>query len=582
MQTHSVDPYTAELYCDMLASFRLTDDTAIADATATATGYNATITQLAQTHDGIDAMSGKWGTFETDGCPLDGSLVAMPDSFTGLQTGMWSNLSDADGVLTGVSLTQTFTADHDSYGFTLAFDDKANWYPKSVTISAYDSADVLMDSKTLDCTSAHQIFDMPITNYRKVVATFATTQKAYQRVRLSDCMFGVIESPDLISAAILYETDPRMKSLPVGELVVTIDNSDEKYNQRSPNSLYSYLQSGQSFYRLEIGLGESRSTIEMVDMGKQFFYTKSAAKNGSMTAEITANDLLYRMDKTTYKKGLSGTDTVANLINAVLTDSGVGLISNIPAAIGARVIGKNIPLVNHREAIRMIAQAARCVAFVGRDGYLKLVDISVGTSTDNLDGTNMLEWPDIAVSDAVNVVNVAVYSFYTRLATDFIMYSGTATISGTQTIWVEYSEGGTSPETVVTGGTLVSAAYYYYGAYLTITASGDVTIEITGDYEVKESSYTYSATSVTGDETEQSLSIDNQLIVSTEIAAAVATYQLGLSRLKYPVTEMGNPARELADTTTIVDAYGGTGDAVVTKQKYTYDGGLQCEMEAVG
>ncbi|MEA4919388.1 MAG: hypothetical protein VB078_00470 [Clostridiaceae bacterium] len=578
----AVNPYAAELYCNMIASFRLADTTAAADATVTATGYDTDISQLSQTHDGIETMSAKWATLENGGWPLDGTCDIMPDSLTGVQTGFWSNLSDADGNLSGVALTYTFAANHSSYGFTMAFDDKTNWYPKSITVAAYNSTNTLLDSKTFDCASPQQAVIMPVTNYRKVIVTFSSTQLPYQRVHLSACIFGVVEAPGLMKASILYETDPRMKALPTGELSITIDNTDGKYNQRSPNSLYAYLQEGQPFDNLKIGLGPSRAGIEYTDMGKQFYFTKSAAKDSSMTADITANDMIYKMGKTTYRKGINGTDTVSNLVSAVLLDSGTGLTANIPTAIGARVIGSNIPLVTHREAIRLIAQAARCSAFINRAGELELAEIAAGTPSDTLDGSNMLDWPDIQVDDAVNTVNVTVYSYYRKLAVDDVsMYEGTATISGTQTIWIEYSSSATSPSTTVTGGTLVSTVYYYYGAYLTITASGEVTIKITGADELTSSHYEYSANNITGSEAAQTLKIDNALIVSTDIASAVATYQLGLSRVTYPVTEMGNPSRELIDTATITDAYGGTGNAVITKQKYSYDGGLKCELEAV-
>ncbi len=583
MQTHTVNPYAAELYCKMLLSFRLVDNTAAADATTTATGYNTSISQLAQTHDNVEAMSAKWATLETKGWPLDGTCDIMPDSVSGYQTGLWSNASNASGALSGVTATVTFTVDHDSYGFTLAFDDKADWYPKSVTLAAYNSSNTLIDSETFDCVSARQVLIMPVENYRKIIITFNTTQEPYQRVHMAECVFGVIELPELIKTTVLYETDPRMQKLPCGELVATIENSDGRYNQRSPNSLYAYLQQGQPFNELKTGLGESQADIEYVNMGTQFYYTKSAAKDGSMTADITANDLFYRMDKTIYRKGTNSTDTVTNLIAAVLADSGTGLTASIPSAIGSRVIGSCIPLVSHREAIRLIAQAARCSAFINRNNQLQLAVVAVGTSLDALDGSNMLDWPDVEVDDAVNTVNVSISSTYTKFSASAVKaYSGTVTISGTQTIWCEYSTRVISPSATVTGGTLNSATYYMYGAFLTITASGSVTISIAGSDEQDTSESTYSANNITGSEIAQSLDIKNSLITSTAMAAAVATYQLGLSRLTYPVSEIGNPSRELIDTATITDAYGGTGNAVITKEKFTFDGGLVCEMEAVG
>ncbi|MFA6717902.1 MAG: hypothetical protein WCS15_02360, partial [Prevotella sp.] len=125
MLAHSVDPYASVLHCDFRSSFQLVDKTAAADTTATATNYDTDITQLAQTHDGVEGMSQKLATLETNGWPLDGTCEIMPDSVAGIQTGFWSALSGADCTFaTPPTMTFPFTADHDSYGFTLLFDDK--------------------------------------------------------------------------------------------------------------------------------------------------------------------------------------------------------------------------------------------------------------------------------------------------------------------------------------------------------------------------------------------------------------------------------------------------------------------------
>ena len=586
MLQHTVDPYAAALYCDFRSTFRLVDKTAAADATPSATNYNTNVSQLAQTHDGVEYSTAKYATLEAGGWSLDGSCKIMPDSVSGVQTGLWTGLSGADGIFaTPPTLTFQFTSNHSSYGFTLLFDDKANWYPKSITLAAYNSTNALLGSKTIACTSVRQIVDLSVTNYRKIVLTFNSTQAPFQRVRLTEAIFGIVEYHDksnMPEATISYEIDPRMKEFPCGEMVQVIDNSDGRYNMQSPNSLYAYLQKGQPFNSNEIGLGLSADSLEYVNMGAQFYFAQAKASNDSMAAEITAYDLIYQLDKTKYRKGVwtgtYGTDTVSNLINAVLSDSGVGLQTNIPADIGARVIGSIIPIVSHREAIRMICEAARCVAFIGRSGALQLATIVAGTPVDTLNGDNMTDWPEISVDDAVNTVEVDVYN-YNSDATDETLYNATMTINGTQDIWVEFDPT-LNPSASISGGTLNSATYYFRAAKLNITANGAVTIAVTGR-KASASKSVYSANNITGDEAIQSYSIENELVLSNAVAAAIATYQLGLSRITCPFTDMGNPARELTDTVSISDAFGESSSAVVTKEKYTFDGGLACEVEAV-
>ena len=118
-------PYADARKCDIRVSFRLIDNDAYSDATATAAQYNTDISQLSQTHDLTEGMSAKYATLETYGWPLDGSCAIMPDSVSGIQTGLWSVASGADGTFTtNPSLTFSFTEDHSSVGFTVIFDDK--------------------------------------------------------------------------------------------------------------------------------------------------------------------------------------------------------------------------------------------------------------------------------------------------------------------------------------------------------------------------------------------------------------------------------------------------------------------------
>jgi len=191
-----------------------------------------------------------------------------------------------------------------------------------------------------------------------------------------------------------------------------------------------------------------------------------------------------------------------------------------------------------------------------------------------------------AVSDTYSAytVYVSVYSFAIKLSLDVVTaYQGTATINGTESIWITYSTSVTNPSATVTNGTLNSAAsaYYYYGALLNITASGSVTIKITGEYELSSSSYDYTATNITSTETEQAAKVANQLIVSTETAAAVAALVLAQSRYTYSISERGDPARELMDTATVQDAYGVNGTGIIISEQFTYKGALSCATKAV-
>lgn len=575
-------PFADARFCNMRVSFRLIDNTAQADATPTATNYNTDLSQLAQTIDLTEKASKKWATLETNGWPLDGSCYILPDSITGQQTGWWSGISGADGnFATPPTLIFNFASAHSSVGFTVFFDDKANQYPKSMTITAYNASNAVISTQTVTCTGVKQVVEMPVANYRKVILSFGGTQEPYQSVRVSEVVFGIVKEfskDNMTQGEVLYEVNPTSEALPTGQLTLNIDNSEKDYNMLSPNSLFSYLQQSQPL-DVELGIGTSKGSIEYVNAGR-FYYAKSEAEDNSMTATITAYDRIYQLDKGTYRKGTNSTASVTTLINAVLTDANIGLTASIPTAIASRVIGSCIPLVSHREAIRMICQAARCVAYINRDNVLVLADLAVGTSVDALDGNNMVSYPQISVSDRVNTANVSIFTVNNASASTENIYKAVMAISGTVNVWVEFTDAASSPSAAVSGGTLNSATYYLYGALLNITASGDVTITVTG-YKMSAFESVYTATNIQSSETVQALKIQNKLITTSAIASAVASWALAFSRVTYNINERGNPARELLDTSTISDTYGVNGDAAIIREQYTFNGGLSCQTKAV-
>ena len=123
------NPYPDVRRSDLRVSFRLIDNTAAADATPSSS-VSESMSQIAQTHDGIELITAKYATLETHGWPLDGSCEIMPDSVAGIQTGWWSGVSDEAGAFSPVpTLTFAFASDHSSVGFTLIFDDKTTSTP---------------------------------------------------------------------------------------------------------------------------------------------------------------------------------------------------------------------------------------------------------------------------------------------------------------------------------------------------------------------------------------------------------------------------------------------------------------------
>lgn len=424
-------PYADARWSDMKVSFRLVDTTAAGNAVVSATGADS-VSQLPQTCDGVENMGAAWATLEYGCWPLDGTRVGLPDSLADLQTGFWSAVSDASGNFTvSPTLTFNFTSDHSSVGFTVLFDQ----LPKTFTISAYNSGGTLLDNISVDCKSNIQIVQFPVSNYRKLTVSFASTKAPYQRVKLTEVIFGIAQNfdRDCITAGwVLYEISPTADNLPSNELTIKIDNSDKKYNMSNPNGLFSYLQQSQPLDVL-LGVGSSKDRIEYVKMGR-FYYANSEADNDAMTAQITAYDPFYQLDKSPCKIGVTGTWTVAAAVAAVIADSGLGIFTSIPSLIGNRTIKKCVPSnATHREALRLIAQAGMSTCYFSRDNILTFVELTAGTIADTLDNNNMSKPATPKVVDRVNTIKLTVKDEYAGTES---VYTASNIVSGeTAQVW---------------------------------------------------------------------------------------------------------------------------------------------------
>jgi hypothetical protein len=106
------------------------------------------------------------------------------------------------------------------------------------------------------------------------------------------------------------------------------------------------------------------------------------------------------------------------------------------------------------------------------------------------------------------------------------------------------------------------------------------TVEVIARDEYTGVETVYTASNKEPGETDHILTIRNPLVASADVAAwLLAIHQ---KRVRYGLTERGNPAREIADTVRIFDAYLENRNAIITKEEYLFDGTLKANVEAWG
>lgn len=576
------NPYPDERWSNVRVSFGLIDVDAAEDATPTATS-EAEISKLEQIHNRIIKTDKKVATLEQDYFLLDGTYE-LPEEDNG-EVGWWSGeISDSNGIFAIPQVLEcTFSELQSSVGFTIIFDEKTNQHASDFRIEIFDVQNKLVgEDNVVGNTLDRHVSEMPVDGYNRVRITFVKTHLPFRRVRVTELVFGVIRTfngDNVTNLTLLTELSPTMENLPTGELVWTFENVDRKYNMINPDGVYRYLQQGQKI-TAEIGVGSRRDNIEYVNAGT-YYYTSSTAEDSAMTAQIVAHDQLYGLDRGLYRKGINATDTVVNIVNDIIADSGVSLGVSIPTDISTRVIGRNIPVVSHREALRMVAQAAMCVCFINRDDALAFTEIIETTPTDVLDNDNMYSPAKVGITEYINTVEATAYNVYVDSWNDPAeIYKTGIAIYGTKDVWITHG-GAEITSSNITGGTIDKAEYYLYACKLTITATAEVELILNG-YKVELLETIYRAQNLNGN-AESVKKVENPL-VRKEFVQDFAEWNLAIEqkRVHYSLQERGHPAREIADTVKIYDAYSENRNAIITRQEYQYDGTLRANTEAWG
>ena len=399
-------PFSDARWVDFNIRFELLDEAAKNAATPTVSGAED-ISQLEQLTDSVETMSVKYATLEPDSWALDGTCEIVPADVTGIQTGWWGNvLSDEEGEFLSPPMLSFYFggAAIDTIGYMLYFDGD---YPTSIRVTTYDADQTtVIEQETFANNRRNCVIDMPVQGYYKVKFEFLETLKQQKRVRLIECLFGIVQEFDgesLTSVQLTYGADIISESFPSRQLDFSFENIDKKYNLINPNGLYAYLQQGQNLYTHAVINGER------VDTGV-FEFTSALAGDDEITGSITANDAVLLSLESPFNGGSNTTVTLQNAVDAVLS----GLSIETELAYPSYTISMAIPQeTTKREALRMLAQAARCAVWIDRAGTLQMQPLAAAVSaSDELNADNMPSMGGISVSEPVDSVVLNVRNEY--------------------------------------------------------------------------------------------------------------------------------------------------------------------------
>lgn len=425
MQTVSTGytPYADVRYVGIKITFGLVDtDAAETGVLKLPTGAQIPPSQPDQVQSGCDMTYGI-ASAEKNQWILDGSAKIMPENLDGVHTGYWSSaLSDGNAeFVTPQVLQYSFPQPVSCIGFTLLFDDKSPWnFASKIKIETKDSSGAVVTSAVYDNDKVKFTASQPTERFTELNITFLNTWLPYRRVRLSGILFGIIQEygPDnLESASWIEEISPDMSAFPAGKFEFTFDNRNRAYDIENPKGIYRFLQDDQKI-SASLSIND-----KVVDMSNTLFESSKVSGDG-LTATITSGDFVSALDGATYNDGASGTWTLLEAVTAIKAASSLDFIVNLPQDIGARVVGKAIPVnTKCREALRLVAQAAKTTLYFDRTLTLTAKDIDIAATGDSIDANNAESLSGISDAGRINTIYLVVKDGFANTETTYIAQS---------------------------------------------------------------------------------------------------------------------------------------------------------------
>lgn len=401
-------------------------DFELVDANATWGNVNPSFTRAAffcspaQIYNGVPRFSRKYATIEPNGWILDGSysLVSENRAENG-EIGYWMrDMADIEGILPNRYLTARFFSPVSMPGITIYFDERANVFPKEVTYRITYTGGSFSETVTVQNDGPVCFIPAENENVAQVRFSFNKMNIPNGILRVADIVFGKIQEftgNQIEGVSCVYGSSTYGESFPSAQAVIDINNVARAYDIVSPVGFWKYMQRGQGLNVNIVINGE------IVNMGRLYFDSVESVDNG-MIARITAVDRAIALERVVFDKGETGQTRLSDLVAQVLNTARVYSNPKYPDNdFGAQMINRCIPInTTCREAIRMIAQAAKSICYFSRDDELVFLPTSKSEAVDMVDYNRMDSYPTVTDGGLINRIELTVRDEFSQTETVYV------------------------------------------------------------------------------------------------------------------------------------------------------------------
>lgn len=405
--------------------------------------------------------------------------------------------------------------------------------------------------------------------------------KPNRRFRVKEIDFGltkVYSDDKLIDFKTTEEVDALGITVSKNEVNVTLSNYDGEFNILNPSETVKHLISGVPIYP-HIGVKTLDSGTEYVGLGE--YYLTGWQNNSDQTTMLTGQSLFNQLS-TQYGtfRATPGviSFTSATYFNKLMEVYGITkFYTNI--TLPDIIDDQTMPLGTILEQLQSLAIYSNAIVYIDRTGRVCLTSLDP-LLKDTIALKTMLSKPVIKVNNELKKLTFNITTLSGFNINPIEIHNNVYAINGTKQIIINFDKPCMVNSTDITGGGVIinSAFYGSKFAVLTLTASGDVTVNITGQtFETSIANRSFINNTI-GEE----IIIDNTLIKNESEMARINQYYLNnYYNYNFDVEFNGDPTLESGQLVSIETPFGYK-TTRIKQVETTFNGGLNGVIKGDG
>ena len=329
-----------------------------------------------------NATNRPYATYEPDFWLLDGEYRFLPDNLDTVHIGMMSTAMSGGAGAFAVPpvLTINFGVVHSLDSLTLKFAQYSDDYADDIDVAFYDDTNTLIQTDNYTPTSWEFSTGQAIDDFKKIIITFNSTNRAYRYLRLTGIDYGpmiTFTDADIKAASVIENTSILSTEVIIHTLNLRLYSADAEFSLINPTGDYASLAQRQPL-----------SVYETVGNQSLFigqYYLDTWENQSDTVIEFSCIDLVGVLDTMTYKGGiwLGAGIALEDLLEDILAP--IFAPYDLEGTLYGTVVIGWIPICTYREALQQIAFAVGAYVDCSRDRPIKIYPSVIASASTDYD-----------------------------------------------------------------------------------------------------------------------------------------------------------------------------------------------------